>query len=272
MTAPSIDFAGVGVQVSSKSGPVTLLDNIDLNVESGSWLAIVGPNGAGKTTLLRCLAGLAKHSGSITFTSDGVDASSHELSNRERAKLIGLVPQSPEVPPGVRVADYVLLGRTPHQGMRYSASDQDRVVVDETIKRLDLDAFADRSVETLSGGERQRVVIARALVQDAPILVLDEPTTGLDIGHQFDVLELVGELRAERELTVLSTMHDLSLAGQFAERVAMLASGSLVATGSPTDVFTAQNLADHYGVDAQITHEPDGRVNIAVRRKQQQQP
>lgn len=265
MSAPSIEFANVGLLVKTKNGPTALLDGINLYIEAGSWLAIVGPNGAGKTTLLRCLAGLAKHSGKITIGDERIE----DLSNRERAKLIGLVPQSPEVPPGVRVLDYVLLGRTPHQGMRFSASEQDRVVVQETIDRLDLTAFVDRSVETLSGGERQRVVIARAIVQDAPVLVLDEPTTGLDIGHQFEVLELIGELRAERELTVLSTMHDLSLAGQFADRIAMVSAGHLVADGSPTEVLTSENLAAHYAIDADISHKPDGRVTIAVRRKQQ---
>ena len=266
MSGPSVTFNGVGVQVGSKRGPVTLLDDIDLSVAAGSWLAIVGPNGAGKTTLLRCLAGLNSHTGTITI---GAGAN-NKLSIRERAKLVGLVPQSPVVPPGVRVGDYILLGRTPHQGLRYSASEQDRAVVSDTITRLDLETFGEREVETLSGGERQRVVIARALVQEAPVLVLDEPTTGLDIGHQFDVLELISELRAERGLTVISTMHDLQLAGQFADHMAMIAKGRAVASGRPIDVLTAENLATHYAIDAQIMHDPDGRVNIAVRRKQQQ--
>ncbi len=258
--APDLTIANVGYTV----GKTSLLTDISLTIDGGSWLSIIGPNGAGKTTLLRCLAGLTKHTGTISIG----ETANHSLSPSDRAKLVALVPQTPVVPPGVVVCDYVLLGRTPHQGLRYSASVRDSEAVDETLDRLDLHCLRSRRVDTLSGGERQRVVIARALVQEAPVLVLDEPTTGLDIGHQFDVLELISELRAERRLTVLSTLHDLPLAGQFSDRIALLAAGQLVATGSPAEVLTTEHLAEHYGVDADITHDQDGRLHLAVKRKQ----
>ncbi len=258
MTGPQISFDNVGVTV----GSTTLLRDISVTVGGGSWMSIIGPNGAGKTTLLRCLAGLVKHSGTISV---GNDHNAH-LTSRDRAKLVALVPQTPVVPPGILVYSYVLLGRTPHQGMRFSASADDQRVVDETLDRLDLTRFADRQLETLSGGERQRVVLARALVQSTQVLVLDEPTTGLDIGHQFDVLELVAELGAERGLTIISTLHDLSIAGQFSDRLALLSGGNLVASGNPSDVLTTENLAAHYNIDADVQHN-NGEVSINVRRR-----
>ncbi len=258
MTGPQITFRNVGVT----AGSTTLLNGIDLTVPSGSWTSIIGPNGAGKTTLLHCLAGLTSHTGSISIGAE----QNTTLTSRERARLVALVPQSPVVPPGILVTNYVLLGRTPHQGMRFSASANDEQVVDETLDRLDLARFANRRLETLSGGERQRVVLARALVQSTEVLVLDEPTTGLDIGHQFDVLELVAELGAERGLTIISTLHDLPMAGQFSDYLALLSKGSLVATGTPPQVLTANNLADHYNIDAHVQHT-NGEVSITVRRR-----
>lgn len=258
MTGPQISFRDVGVTV----GSTTLLEGIDLTVAAGSWTSIIGPNGAGKTTLLQCLAGLTNHTGTISIG----DEQNATLTSRDRAKVVALVPQSPVVPPGIVVANYVLLGRTPHQGMRFSASANDEHVVNETLDRLDLTRFADRRLETLSGGERQRVVLARALVQSTDVLVLDEPTTGLDIGHQFDVLELVAELGSERGLTIISTLHDLPIAGQFSDQLALLSNGSLVSSGTPAQVITADNLADHYNIDAHVQHS-NGEVSITVRRR-----
>src|SRR5690606_34853405 len=142
-----------------------------------------------------------------TFAGDarllGLDIAS--MKPRDRARLLALVPQHPTIPPGITTFDYVALGRAPHQGIRFAPSIEDRRRALAVLQRLDLDGFARRCVDTLSGGERQRVVLARALVQDTPILVLDEPTSALDVGHQLDVLELVADLRAEADLTVITT-------------------------------------------------------------------
>ncbi len=259
MSSPAIKFENVAVTISGSG----VLHDVSLEVEPGTWVALIGPNGAGKTTLLRCLAGLQHYTGKIAI--DRTDTAT--ISNRNRAKLLALVPQSPLIPQGVSVFDYVLLGRTPHQGLRFSASNHDHDLVADTLAQLRLKPFERRRVDTLSGGERQRVVIARALVQNAPVLVLDEPTTGLDIGHQLDVLELISELRGERDITVVGAIHDLGLAGQFADSVALLAGGRLICSGSPVSVLTQRNLSEHYGVEADVTHESDGRVGVTVRRR-----
>jgi cobalamin transport system ATP-binding protein len=258
---PGIAWRGVSVELGRR--PV--LTDVDLEAASGSWLAVIGPNGAGKTTLLRALAGQIDHEGSIAIGGHDV----RTLRTRERAALVAVVPQIPVIPPGVEVFDYVLLGRAPHQGIRYAASAEDRRLTLAVLQRLDLDELAGRRLETLSGGERQRVIIARALAQDTSVLVLDEPTTSLDVGHQLEVMELVGDLRRERGLTVVSTVHDLGLAGQFADRVALLSRGRVVAHGTPEEVLTPALIGEHYGVDARVARDGRGGVIVTVHRRRE---
>ena len=241
-----------------------VVDDVDLAVPAGSWLCLLGPNGAGKTTLLRAVSGTVRHEGAVAIGDVRSDATTHP---RVRARLVGVVPQTPVIPPGMTVFEYVLLGRTPHQGLRVAASLDDRRRTLAVLQRLDLERFAARDLMTLSGGERQRVVLARALVAETPVLLLDEPTAALDLGHQFEILELLAELQEERGLTVVSTLHDLGIAGQFGDRVAVLAEGRLVATGTPTDVLTAETIGRWWGVEATTDVEADGRVSITVRRR-----
>lgn len=252
-------IACTGVTVTL--GDKTILDGIDLQVANGEWLSIVGPNGAGKTTLLRYFAGLAAGGGELTV--DGRPAPA--LSRRQRAQLIALVPQSPIVPEGMRVLEYVLLGRTPHIRPLGVEGPTDFGAVREALDCLELEPFADRVVTTLSGGERQRVLIARALAQGAPIVLLDEPTTALDVGHQQQVLELVDRLRRERGLTVISTMHDLTLAGQYAERLVLLDEGRTVVSGTASEVLTEANLARYYGARVRIIHDSGHPVVLPLR-------
>ena len=261
--------AGCSVQVAWSDvsvvlGNRTVLEGFDLSVTGGSWLVVIGPNGAGKTSLMRTLAGTLPYTGTVRIGDD--DASG--IQNRERARRLAVVPQHPVIPPGIGVFDYALLGRSPHQGLRFSASEMDRSRTLEVLQRLELDDFVDRNVDTLSGGERQRVVVARALVQDTPILVLDEPTSFLDLGHQLEVLELIAELRTERSLTVVSTLHDLAVVGQFADRIAVLDGGRLITHGTPAEVITPGIIADHWGVHAHTEVDEDGSVTVTVRRRQ----
>jgi iron complex transport system ATP-binding protein len=252
-----IRLAGACVDLGGRR----VLDEVDLAVERGAWVAVIGPNGAGKTTLLRLLAGLVTGAGELEL--DGRPAAT--LTRRARAVLVALVPQVPIVPPGVAVTDYVLLGRNPHIALLGRESAADLAAVREALARLDLLGFAGRAVTTLSGGERQRVLIARALAQGGPILLLDEPTTALDVGHGQQVLELVDELRRDRDLTVVATMHDLTLAAQYADRLALLVGGRVVGEGPPAAVLTEQNLARHYDARVRIVHNGDGVTVTPIR-------
>ncbi|MBA3654256.1 MAG: ABC transporter ATP-binding protein [Actinobacteria bacterium] len=249
-----IKCAGVTVTLGDRN----VLDGVDLHVGRGEWVTIVGANGAGKTTLLRYIAGLVASPGELHL--DGRPAPSY--SRRDRARLVAFVPQAPVIPDGMRVLDYVLLGRTPHIAALAVESRRDVAAVHEVLDRLDLVAFAERVVTTLSGGERQRVLIARALAQGSPIVLLDEPTTALDVGHQQQVLELVDRLRRDHQLTVVTTMHDLTLAGQYAERLVLLDRGEIAVEGPAGDVLTEANLARYY--DARVRIINDGGRPIVV--------
>jgi iron complex transport system ATP-binding protein len=231
-------------------------------VASGEWLSLIGPNGAGKSSLLRAIVGLVASSGDVLVDGELLAA----RSNRRRAQLIAYVPQEPLIPDDMTGAEYVLLGRAPYIGYFASPTRHDRETAAGVLERLDLGPFGGRRLGTLSGGERQRLVIARALAQDAPILLLDEPTSALDIGHQQQALELVARLRGEHGLTVVSAMHDLTLAGLYSDRLALLHEGRCVAAGPAADVLEAGTLAEFYGVQVNVRHEPDGTVVVIPRR------
>jgi iron complex transport system ATP-binding protein len=259
MTALALD----GVSVSL--GGVRVLDRLSCAVEPGEWVAVIGPNGAGKTTALRAIAGLVSYDGGI----DVLHEDARVLARSELARRVALVPQVPVIPGNITVRGYVLLGRTPHLGYFGSESRADHLAVDGALEQLDLVPFASRRLDTLSGGERQRTTLARALAQDAPLLLLDEPTTSLDLGRQQQVLEIVDRLRATRNLTVLSTMHDLTLAGQYADRLLLLDRGRLVASGVADDVLTRELITQHYGADVAVVDTPgSGFVVVPVRRPQ----
>jgi iron complex transport system ATP-binding protein len=231
-------------------------------VKSGEWLGLIGPNGAGKSSLLQAIVGVVASEGDVL-----VDGSS--MSHRSRARraaLVAYVPQNPVLPSDMTGFEYALLGRTPYIGYFGSESRHDRAMVTDVLERLELTDFADRKLGTLSGGERQRLVIARALATEAPVLLLDEPTSALDIGHQQQALELVSRLRREHGLTVISAMHDLTLAGLYSDRLVLLHEGSVVARGEPQDVLAADTLAEFYGVRVTVHREPDGTVVVIPRR------
>jgi iron complex transport system ATP-binding protein len=238
-------------RVSVRYGDRHALDGFTDTVKPGEWLCLIGPNGAGKSSLLRSVAGVVKHAGEIR-----VDGTSLRFrSAKRRAQLIAYVPQTPVLPDDMSVREYVVLGRNPFIAHFGQETKHDWDIVDDVLERLDLVEFGHRHLATLSGGERQRVVIARAIAQEAPILLLDEPTSALDIGHQQQALELVDRLRREHGLTVVSAMHDLTLAG-------LLHQGYRVATGTAAEVLRPETLAEFYGVSARVHHEPDGTVVV----------
>ncbi len=244
--------AGAAVRlrdVSVRLGGVEVLHGLDLGVDAGEWLTLVGPNGAGKSTVLRAIAGVVAHGGSIAV--DGQELTGRP--DRRRARLVALVPQRPVLPPGATVVDYVLLGRTPYLPPLRAPGAADRSLVSRVLAELELTDFAERELETMSGGELQRVFLARALAQQPALLLLDEPTAALDVGHAQDVLGLVDRLRADVGLTVISTMHDLTLAGGYADRLAMLDRGRMVAIGAPAEVLTAELVGRVYRADVVVT-------------------
>lgn len=252
-----IDARAVTVSLGGRD----VLSGVDLLVGRGEWVCVIGPNGAGKSTLLRYVAGLAQGSGTLTL--DGRPAGS--LHRRRRAQTVALVPQTPTIPDGITVTDYVLLGRAPHIRSLAVEGAADLQAVHDALRQLDLLSMVDRVVSTLSGGERQRVLLARALAQEAPVLLLDEPTTALDVGHQQQVLELVETLRQLRGLAVVSTMHDLTLAGQYGDRLVLLDGGRVVQAGTATEVLTAANVARYYGAQVRVLDDGGRPVILPVR-------
>jgi iron complex transport system ATP-binding protein len=248
---------GLQVDLASK----IIVSNIDLEVSVGQWTCIIGPNGAGKSSLLKALAGIIPSTGEILI--DG--SNMRDLSQRDRACWIAYVAQEPVMPTGMRVFDYVLLGRTAHLKMLATESPKDLEITHYVISELDLVEFIDRDIATLSGGERQRVAIARALTQASPIILLDEPTTALDVGYQQEVLELIDKLRNEKKIAVISTMHDLTVSGLYPDRLLLLAQGRVVASGSAESVLTPENIAQHYGAKVSVINHASGPVVIPER-------
>jgi iron complex transport system ATP-binding protein len=249
----------VGVTLGGRS----VLEDVTMRVQPGDWTMLTGANGAGKTTLLRAVAGVAPYSGAIVVAG----REPRRLAAPERARRVAIVWQSPLLPLDMTVQDYVLLGRTPHLGILGRPGAQDRAAVAEAIGCLDLGPLASRRLGALSGGERQRAALARALAQEAAVLLLDEPTTALDVGRQQEVLELVCRLRGERQLTVLGAMHDLTLAGQYADRLALLDGGRLVCHGPPAAVLTQELIARHYRARVEVVEVGGAPAVLPVRRE-----
>lgn len=253
-----IELKGLSVTLDEK--PV--LQGVDLTVDAGSWTSVIGPNGSGKTTLLRAVAGLVPYSGDVSVS--GMSAGS--TARNRLARRVAYLPQDPVFPHGMTVGEYVLLGRTPYIPYLGTESRADRAIAESVIEQTGLELLAGRRLDTLSGGELQRALVARALAQQSPVLLLDEPTTGMDIGYQQQTLELVDALRAALGLTVLSAIHDLTLAGQFSEELVLLSGGQVCAAGSPGTVLTEELLLKHYGVLVKILAEPGGRIAVIPQR------
>jgi iron complex transport system ATP-binding protein len=242
-------------EVEVSYGGRRVLGPITLDVADGEWLGLIGPNGAGKSTLLKTAVDVVDYSGTV--------------SRREEPLRSGLdvawMPQRPHLPDAMGVADYVMLGRTPHLGLLTPESRHDVDTVRSALEKLDLDSFGRRPLGTLSGGEAQRAVLARALAQEAPVLLLDEPTASLDVGHAVEVLDVVDELRHREGLTVVVAAHDLTLAGRFADRLVLLSEGILAAEGSPEEVLTEETLRAHYGPGVRVIDDDDGPIVVPMR-------
>jgi iron complex transport system ATP-binding protein len=226
------------------------LDNICLELGSSEVLGIVGPNGAGKSTLIRCINNILKpQRGCIRL--DGREI--RKMSRIEIARRIGYVPQSAVQTFPTTVFDTILMGRRPHASWHSSEQDVDKVV--EILELLEITDLAMRNFNELSGGEQQRVLLARALVQEVDVLLLDEPTSNLDIKHQLEVMDTITHLVQEQEISVIMVIHDLNLASKYADRVVMLNGGRIFAAGDPASAFTPENILRVYGVEVLVKNE-----------------
>ena len=242
-------------------GDAVVIDDLDLDVLDGTVTAVIGPNGCGKSTLLRALARLlpARH-GHVLLDGRRID----RCPTREVAKVLAVLPQTPVAPDGLTVADLVARGRHPHQAWYRQWSGDDEAAVAEALDWTGMSEFAERTVDTLSGGQRQRVWISMALAQGTEILLLDEPTTFLDLAHQVDVLDLVERLHREMRRTVVMVLHDLNLAARYAGRLIAMRDGRIVADGPPEEVLTAELLRAVFDLEAQVITDPVAGTPLVV--------
>ena len=234
-------------------GQREVLRGIDLDVASGEVVGLVGPNGGGKTTLVKAITRVVPSNGRVSIGGDDVAS----LNARELARRVAVVPQDPTLPIGFTALEVVVMGRTPHLRFLEQESAADRKKAKDALAMLGAQALADRPVDELSGGERQNVVIARALVQEAPLLLLDEPTANLDIGHQAGIARLLRQLAAERGTGILAALHDLTLASLYCDRLVLIASGEIIAEGAPAEVLTVENVRRAYGTEVMVLR-PEG--------------
>ncbi|MEK9150067.1 MAG: ABC transporter ATP-binding protein [Candidatus Desantisbacteria bacterium] len=238
--------------ISASYHKIQILDGVSLQVEPGEFLGIIGPNGAGKTTLLKVISGVKKPvSGRVML--DGKDLAS--LSRKQIAKIMAVVPQSTFIPPLFTVEDVVLMGRYAYQKSRFITSREDIEVCEEAMKKTDTLSFRNRLISELSGGERQEVIIARALVQQPKILILDEPTASLDIRHQMRILGRVKALVKESGITAIMVIHDLNLASRCCDRLILLHNQKVYSEGSPSHLLTPKNIEEVYGVKVVVEYQ-----------------
>jgi len=230
---------------------IKALDGISISFEDGCVTTLVGPNGAGKTTLLKCLNGILKPTVGTVFI-DGYEV--QKLKPIELAKKFGYVPQFSSSYLSFTVKEIVTMGRRPY--INWSLSEYDRKVIDSSLKIVGIEHLANRFFDELSGGEKQKVIIARALAQEPKVLLLDEPTSNLDLKHQLEILKLIRRLAKERDLTVIMAMHDLNMAYRFSDKIVMIKNGSIFAAGKPRDVLTPENIEAVYKVKVSIYDKP----------------
>ncbi|WP_405981353.1 ABC transporter ATP-binding protein [Streptomyces sp. NBC_00158] len=238
-----------------------IAENLSVEIPDNSFTVIVGPNACGKSTLLRALSRMLKPTAGRVLL-DGQAISS--MPAKKVAKTLGLLPQSSVAPDGITVADLVSRGRYPHQGLLRQWSAEDERIVVESMTSTGVAELADRAVDELSGGQRQRVWIAMALAQQTPLLLLDEPTTYLDIQHQLDVLDLCAELHENEGRTLVAVLHDLNHAARYATHLIALRGGVVVAEGPPAEVVTAELVEEVFGVRCQIIDDPETGTPLVV--------
>lgn len=238
-----------------------ILDNVTFEIKSGEFLGVMGPNGSGKTTLLRCISNvLSPRAGTVLIDSRDI----HKLSRKDIAREIGVVPQTSKIDFAFTVSELVLMGRTPYINRFESYSVHDFKFVEKAMKLTNIQHLSERTFDELSGGEKQRVIIARALAQEPKILLLDEPTVHLDIGYQFEILNLVKNLCEQESIVVISVFHDLNLAGQYSDKLILLNEGKIVSMGLQDEVLTSENIQRIYHIETIVKNHPITNVPYVV--------
>ncbi|MFB9906179.1 ABC transporter ATP-binding protein [Allokutzneria oryzae] len=242
-------------------GENRVVEDLDLDVINGTITAVIGPNGCGKSTLLRALGRLlAPQEGHVLLDGKRID----KTPTREVAKIVGVLPQTPVAPDGLTVGDLVARGRHPHQAWYRQWSSDDEGAVSEALRMTGMLEFSERTLDQLSGGQRQRAWISMALAQGTDLLLLDEPTTYLDLAHQVDVLDLVQQLHDQAGRTVIMVLHDLNLAARYSDRLIAMRAGKIVAQGDPKDVLTEQLLSDVFDLEARVVEDPVAGTPLVV--------
>lgn len=233
-----------------------IVQEIQIALQAGEWLSLVGANGSGKSTLLKLMSRLLKpQTGAVLLDGKAI----HTQKATAVAQKLALLPQQQTIPPGLTVRQLVSLGRTPHQPWwQWELDSEDRDKVEKALQLTRMQSFCDRPVEQLSGGERQRAFLALALAQDPQVLLLDEPTTYLDIRYQLQLLELLKQLNKQQELSIITVLHDVNLAARYSSRIALLYQGKIWAVGEPRIVLTPENLADVLGIEVAVLETPVG--------------
>jgi iron complex transport system ATP-binding protein len=232
---------------------IDIIKDISFKINPGEFIGIIGPNGSGKTTLFRSISGILRpKQGQIFYK----DRNIYKISTRELAKEISVIPQMLEIPFSFQVDEFVLMGRFPHSGRFLSQKTRDIEVLEKVIYLTDISSIRERKMSELSGGERQRVILAQGFAQEPEIMLLDEPTSHLDIAHQIQVLDLLKRLNRNNKLTVIIVLHDLNLAGNYCDRLIMLNEGKIYKEGTPQDVLTYQNIEYVYNTTVIVKENP----------------
>lgn len=264
-SSSAVSADGLHYEVDAKA----LLDGVDLHVKRGQFVGLIGPNGAGKTMLLRAIAGVLRYSEGVVLL-DGTDVK--DGSPRDIARAMALVPQVAPYTQGFTALELVLMGRYPHMGRFQIEGNEDNVIARNAMRLTETEQFTDRTLDTLSGGERQRIFVARALAQRPHVLLLDEPTSNLDILHQLKVISLVRKM-VDDGLTAIAAIHDLQMAARYCDRLVLMNDGRIMAKGTPEEVLTPETIQASFGVRTAVYQDPvSGSLALSLLDPAEEQP